>query len=239
MPSIHPSGRSVAIGASLLKLDVLYAIHRLVTRADLDNFFLTARIVLSQRDPALDLPESKRYAAGIYGKTRNHSAMLREGMCETLVLLAIHGNNLFRDRLGIDVEAHVNTTIRELLTPFAAETWASQRSDLPPYAEAAPDLFLDIVEQDVRSADPKILSLLKPASSGIFGGGCPRSGLLWALELLAWKPERLARVAGVLARLSEPKIDDNWSNKPERSRNDLPVMDAANGSHGRPALRRS
>ena len=114
------------------KLDVLYAIHRLVTRADLDNFFLTARIVLSERDPALDLPESKRYAAGIYGKTRNHSAMLREGMCETLVLLAIHGNNLFRDRLGIDVEAHVNTTIRELLTPFAAETWASQRRDPTP-----------------------------------------------------------------------------------------------------------
>jgi hypothetical protein len=33
-------------------------------------------------------------------------------------------------------------------------------------------LFLDIVEQDLKSADPQILSLLKPASSGIFGGGC-------------------------------------------------------------------
>ena len=60
------------------------------------------------------------------------------------------------------------------------------------YAEAAPDLFLDIVEQDLQSDDPKILSLLKPATTEMFGGGCPRSGLLWALELLAWKPERLA-----------------------------------------------
>ncbi len=199
------------------KLDVLYAIHRLVTRADLENFFFTARIVLSERDPALDLPEDKRYMAGVYGKTRNHSAALREGMCETLVLLAIHGNNLFRDRLGMDVEGQVNVTVRELLTPFAAETWASQRSDLPLYAEAAPDLFLDIVEQDLRSNDPQILSLLKPSSTDMFGGGCPRSGLLWAMELLAWKPERLAQVASVLARFSEPKIDDNWSNKPENS----------------------
>jgi addiction module HigA family antidote len=77
------------------KLDVLYATHRLVTAGDLEDFFLTARIVLDERDPALDLPESKRWAASIYGRTRNHSAALRNGMCETLVLLAIHGNNLF------------------------------------------------------------------------------------------------------------------------------------------------
>jgi addiction module HigA family antidote len=199
------------------KLDVLYATHRLVTCADLENFFLTARLVLSERDPALDLPEEQRYAARIYGKTRNHSAALREGMCETLVLLAIHGNNLFRERLGYDVEGHVNVSVRELLMPFAAETWASQKSDLPHYAEAAPDLFLDIVEQDLKGNDPKILALLKPASTEIFGGGCPRSGLLWALELLAWKPERLPRVAAILARMCETKIDDNWINKPENS----------------------
>jgi addiction module HigA family antidote len=199
------------------KLDVLYAMHRLVTKDDLDNFFLTARIVLSERDPALDLPEDKRYMASLYGKSRNHSDALREGMRETLVLLAIHGNNLFRERLGIDVEALVDVTIRELLMPFAAETWASQRRDLPRYAEAAPDCFLDIVSQDLKSSDPQILALLKPASVEVFGGGCPRSGLLWALELLAWKPERMPIVANILARMSEIKIDDNWSNKPENS----------------------
>ena len=199
------------------KLDVLYAIHRLITRADLENFFLTARIVLSERDPALDLPEDRRLVAAIYGKTRNHSVALRTGMCETLVLLAVHGNNLFRERLGYDAEVQVNATVRDLLMPFSAETWASQKGDLPLYAEAAPDLFLDIIEQDLETDDPKILSLLKPASTEIFGGGCPRSGLLWALELLAWKLERLPRVAALLARMSAVEIDDNWANKPEGS----------------------
>ena len=37
------------------------------------------------------------------------------------------------------------------------------------------------------------------------------------VRAVGMEAERLARVAGVLARLSEPKIDDNWSNKPERS----------------------
>jgi hypothetical protein len=196
---------------------VLYGINRLVTSQDLDNFFFTARLVLSERDPSLDLPEDQRYAASIYGKTRDHSAVLREGICETLVLLAVHGNNLFRERLGMDVKAHVNSIVSELLTPFNPETWASQRSDLPRYAEAAPDQFLDILEGDLESDDPKILSLLRPASSDLFGGGCPRSGLLWALEVLAWNAERLPRVANVLARLSEPHIEDNWQNKPENS----------------------
>jgi addiction module HigA family antidote len=213
-PPVWSVGRYRGVAS---KIDVFYGIRRLVTRQDLENFFFTARLVLSERDPSLDLPEEQRYAASIYGKTRDHSAALRDGICETLVLLAVHGNNLFRDRPGVDVEAQVNVIVRELLTPFNAETWASQRSDLPRYAEGAPDQFLDILEGDLKSDDPKILSLLKPVSSTLFGGGCPRTGLLWALELLAWHPERLARVARLLARLSEPHIEDNWQNKPENS----------------------
>ena len=199
------------------KLDVLYGVHRLVTSQDLEKFFFIARIVLSERDPSLDLPEEERYAASLYGKTRDHSAGLRNSICETLVVLAVHGNNLFKDRLGIDVTAQVGVVIRDLLTPITVDTWASQRNDLPRFAEAAPDQFLDILECDLDSSDPMILALLKPASTELFGGGCLRSGLLWALEILAWKPERLLRVASLLARLSEPKIEDNWVNKPDNS----------------------
>ena len=198
------------------KIDALYATCNHVTPQDLKHFFFTAQYVLSEEDPALGLPEEDRPFANLYGKTRNHSAALREGICETLVLLAVHGNNLFQDRLGINVEAQVNVVVRGLLTPLKAATWASQQHDLPRYAEAAPDLFLDILEDDLDTDSPQILALLKPVGSGVFGG-CPRSGLLWALESLAWKPERLLRVASILARLSEHEIADNWVNKPENS----------------------
>ena len=108
-----------------------YGIRSSVTSDDLEKFFFIARVVLSERDPSLDLPEDQRYAASIYGKTRDHSRALRDSICETLVLLAVHGNNLFRERLGVDVEGQVNVLIRELLTPPKAKTWASQRGDLP------------------------------------------------------------------------------------------------------------
>ncbi len=198
------------------KIDAFFAVHGAVTQRDLDDFFFAAEIVLSEKDPALDLPEDKRWAAGIYGKTRDHSAVLRQGICETLVILAVHGNNLFNERLGINVEAKVDALIRRLLTPMTQEKLFSQSDNLPMYAEAAPNEFLAILEEDSKAPEPQIYALMAPAGSGIFAG-CPRTGLLWALENLAWKPEQLLRVSFVLAKLAERKIDDNWVNKPDNS----------------------
>jgi hypothetical protein len=199
------------------KIDALFAIADFVTQQHIDLFFLAAEYVLSEDDPALELPEDKRPFASLYGKVRDHSAILRNGVCETLVLLAVHGNALFFERLGVDLQARVGQLIAKLLTPFTAQALHSHNRDLPNYAEAAPDVFLDLIEQDLRSDEPVVFELLRPADSSLFGGGCPRTGLLWALECLAWKPERLLRVAKILAALSRRKIDDNWHNKPEET----------------------
>lgn len=195
------------------KVDALYALSRFVTEQQLSDFLLLAEYVLSESDPALDLPEDQRWAAGMYGKLRDHSAALRNGVCETLVVLSIHGDALFRDRLGFEAGARVALVIRRLLTPLTLEKLLSQDRDLPNYAEAGPDELLSLLEADLRKQEPEVLGLLKPVNSGLFGG-CPRTGLLWALECLAWKPQNLGRVCALLARLSRTPIDDNWANKP-------------------------
>jgi hypothetical protein len=199
------------------KIDALFAIARMITTADLERFFVAAEYVLSELDPALELPEDNRWAAALYGKKRDYSGALREGVCETLVILSVHGNNLFRSRLGIDVEGHVAVLVRKLLTPLTLEKLLSQDSNLPSYAEAAPNEFLRIIEEDLQSNVPVVLGLLKPVDRGSFLAWPSRTGLLWALECLAWKPENLPRVSAILAQLSRPKIDDNWANKPDAS----------------------
>ena len=194
------------------KIDALFAVGGYVTGKDLDDFFLLAEYVLSETDPALDLPESKRWSAALYGKVRDHSAALREGVRETLVLLSVHGDHLFRERPGIDVEARVSLLVRNLLTPLTLDKLLSHEDDLPRYAEAAPEEFLNLIEADLRQPDPAVLGLLKPVESGMFGSRCSRAGLLWALECLAWK--HLGRVSMILAQLSRTVIDDNLANKP-------------------------
>ena len=193
------------------RIDAVFAVNKRVSKPDLDNFFDLAERVLSESDPALELTEEKRWAAGLHGKVREHSTALRQGICETLVILSVHGNNLFQDRLGIDVEAHVASLIRKLLTPLSLDKLLSHDKDLPRYAEAAPEVFLALLEADLQKRQPVVLGLLKPHESGSLGSPT-RTGLLWALECLAWK--HLGRVSLILAQLSRTVINDNWTNKP-------------------------
>ena len=195
------------------KIDALFAITPWMTEKDVVDFVEFAEIVLSESDPALDLPEHQRWVAGLYGKVREHSNALRTGVCETLVMLSVHGNALFRDRLGIDVAAHVAALIKRLMTPFTSDKLRSHDRDLPGYAEAAPNEFLTMVEEDLMRPEPALQELLKPAGATVFEHPA-RTGLLWALERLAWNPRNLMRAVNILARLSQTKIDDNWVNKP-------------------------
>ena len=61
------------------RLDALFATAPFVTATDLDHVFRVAEDVLSETDPALDLPESERWMAAVHGKLRDHSNALRRG----------------------------------------------------------------------------------------------------------------------------------------------------------------
>jgi len=198
------------------KIDTLFAIDGAVTLSDLNHFFDIAKLVLGEDDPALDLPERDRWAAAIHGKKREFSSALREGISETLVLLAVHGKNLFGKRLGFDGEVAAAQLVRELLEPLEIRKLEANDRDLPLYAEAAPKEFLSIIERDLRSERPCILSLLHPVAAGLFASP-KRTGLLWALEGLAWNPAHFPRIVKILGQLAEIKISDNWANKPINS----------------------
>jgi addiction module HigA family antidote len=199
------------------KIDLLFAVAGSLTTHDLKRYLESAKRVLGEDDPRLDLPEGERWAASIYGKSREFSAALRAGVSETLVLLAVHGNHLFRTRLGFDCEVAVAQLVRELLTPLKTRILEANDHDLTAYAEAAPEELLSILEEDLKTDYPESYGLLRPAGTDVFGTGCPRTGLLWALEGLAWNPSTLPRAALILAQLAEIEINDNWGNKPVSS----------------------
>lgn len=106
--------------------------------------------------------------------------------------------------------------VRRLLTPFTSDKLRSHEGDIPGYAEAAPEEFLGLLEADLERPKPLLQELLKPVGPHFFDHPV-RSGILWALERLAWNPQTLMRVVLILARLSEKNIDDNWTNKPINS----------------------
>ena len=194
------------------KMDALFAAGRYISDQQIDTFFLLAEYVLSETDPALELSEDERWMASIYGKVREHSANLRKEICETLVILATHGNDISR-RPYMGIERRVTELIEGLLNPFNAENLYSYKGDLPNFAEAAPRKFLNLLENDLRSECPAIFDLFLVEGSPMFGGS-NHTGLLWALERLAWNPVNLMRVVDVLARLCSVGIARNVGNTP-------------------------
>lgn len=198
------------------KVDSLYGVQAWISVDQIQRFLEVAEIVISERDPALDLPEDKQWAAVVYGKAREISSPLRKGVAESLVLLAIHGNVLFRGRFEPDLEYEIASLVRRVLKPLTAEKLRSHHSHLPLYAEAAPEAFLKILERDLSGSQPVLATLMKPQGDFIFAQS-ERVGLLWALELLAWCPEWLDRVVALLAKLAEIEPDDNLANKPSGS----------------------
>ena len=195
------------------KIDALFAINPWMTAKGITDFVDFAEYVLSECDPALELPPDQRWAAGLYGKVREHSNALRTGICETLVMLSVHGNALFRDRLGIGAARRVADLVKRLLRPFTSDKLQSHERDLPEYAEVAPAEILSLLEEDLKRPEPALQELLMPAGANVFEHPAS-TGILWALERLAWDPRTLMRVVIILARLSRTKIHDNWLNKP-------------------------
>jgi len=181
----------------------------------LDLLQSLAVTVLREKDPKFDLPAEDRPSAQIYQKVLTYSQSLRSGLAESLALLGSYPRTLTSASFG-----KPNTTailaVREILNNVDWVLWASLNDVLPLLAEAAPKEFLDAVEEALGKTPCPFDELFAQESSGTFGATYI-SGLLWALETLAWDPEHLIRVVCILGGLDVRDPGGNWANRPSNS----------------------
>ena len=196
--------------------DAFLAVGPYISAKHLDAFREAAHEVLSELDPRFELEASERYAASIHGKNRQYSDRLRRGIAQALCLISIRLNSVGGD----DGEAQSGALVRQVLKNVGEEGWigwASSSDILPWLAEAAPTQFLEAVERTLRD-HPETFSQLMTDEDGFSGmGACLHSGLLWALEALAWFPEYLPRAALALAGLAAVDPGGRWGNRPQGS----------------------
>jgi len=191
-----------------------------LSNEDLDRFQKAAVLVLGERDPRFDLPKEERYLANIKGKVLKYSSSLRKGMAETLALLGSRPNALSSCSQG-KAELVAKLTVHELLKDADWVMWASLDSHLPLLAEAAPTEFQDAVEAALSHPTASPFSeVFAQEGSGIVGWN-HMTGLLWALETLAWHPDHLMRVTMLLGELAAIDPGGNWANRPANSLTDI------------------
>ncbi len=188
-----------------------------ITDDDLDRFQTMAINVLGERDPQFDLPKEERFFASIRGKALTHSSLIREGVAETLALIGSRPKPLTLCSTG-KAETTAVLVVRDLLHEASWDRWASLDSLMPLLAEAAPDEFLDAVESCLVNLDKTPFhKIFAEEGGGGVDGRNYMSGLLWALEALAWSPELLSRVSVVLADIASFDPGGNWANRPLNS----------------------
>ena len=182
---------------------------------NLDRLEQCAVSVLTERDPQFDLPVEERYLASIHGKVLKHSPELRQGLAESLALLGNKPDDL------IYCSQHKPETVailavREIFADADWVLWGSLNNLLPVLAEAAPDEFLKIVENALQQTPCPFDELFSQEGDG-FNGGNYLTGLLWALETLAWDKQLLVRVCVILGELAAHDPGGSWVNRPANS----------------------
>jgi hypothetical protein len=190
-----------------------------LTKNDFDLLHKSSNEILSEINPAFELIPARRYMAPIYGKNREFSGWIREGIIQSLILTSILGDKLQFDLL-LKSELWVDKIIAELLCTDNPLVWKSFEDKLPLIAEASPISFLDAIEKHFSIEKNPIESLFEE-DPGFLTARSYHTGLLWALESLAWFPQYLSRVSLILAKLSVIDPGGSLSNRPINSLSEI------------------
>ena len=186
------------------KEDTWRLLAKHVTAEELRLFCEVSEEVLLEQDPQRGMDFGEKVLADVEGKQRKYSTSLRTGIADSLALLGALGSDSdVQTGDASDVAQYAANCVRQILS----EAFASPKIllDLAPHlkslAEAAPDVFLELVEKDLANDDPGTLVLFE-GESGLMSTNYDYPQLLWALEYLAWSPKYFPRVAMVLATLA-------------------------------------
>ena len=180
--------------------------------ANLENVAVS---VLSERDPKFKLPAQDRYAAQVYGAVPKHSHELRKGLAESLALLGSQHSDL-RHCSWPGPKTVAALAVRRIFQNADWVQWGSLDRLLPTLAEASPDEFLKSVENGLQLQPCPFDEFFIQEEQSLLGENLI-TGLLWALESLAWHEEYLVSVCIILGNLASRDPGGSWANRPANS----------------------
>ena len=191
-----------------------------LTDSDIQQFADVVRDVLGAPLPATELPPEEQWRAPLLDLVPKESETLREALAETLALMGSRSDVVelcgghHGQRIADGIVSRLVTAAND---DESGRLWASLSNLLPLLAEAAPDVFLGAVD-GASSSDRSMVQLFTdaPDRDPMFTNS-PHTGLLWALETLAWSPEYVGRVAHIVARLAKIDPGGRLSNRPNAS----------------------
>lgn len=170
--------------------------------------------ILSEINPALDLPIDERYMANIYKKSRAYSATIRTGVANGMAMLA-NNQDILRKCSANKIANTANNTVYRLLSDNQnSKLWMSITDNASLIAQASPVQFLSRLESTLKiKNDNPIATGIKESLGDSFFQPDYMTGLYWALADLSWDKKYFSRASLVLAKIATLEIDQTENKK--------------------------
>lgn len=194
-------------------LDLWTNLSFLLTPKDFENLQECFELAFRSGNPTIE-PEDKNSFSAYFSKRKKYSNWSREGLVQSLILIG-RLNEIKISNLK-NPQNFVDALIFELLNNASGEMWISVDHELPLIAEASPESFLNAVKKSLAKEQPEIMDMFLE-KDGFIDKTSHHTGLLWALESLAWLPEYLLDSSLVLLILSRLDPGGRLSNRPSNS----------------------
>jgi hypothetical protein len=212
-----------AVWAVRAPVDMFVYVAHLITNTDWARLKETAKKVLSEVDPSLELPPGERMYARLRNKVLTHSSWLRDGITTTLLILAALGAENETLINGGSTQDFVDQLVADI--PGLRDDYrviASLSAQLPMLMEASPVPLFLALEHLLEGDGAKLKPIFRDTKdqNWLFGSS-PHTGLLWGLEVAGQDPQLLPRAADILARLAEIDPGGTHTNRPLNSLRDL------------------
>lgn len=143
------------------------------------------------------------------------SHSIRDGLCQTLVVLAVYGDKFGLGKVA-DPQIFVNKTVEDLLCRGQTKNWGKWGRYLPFLAEASPSSFLTAVENALDTNNEAIINIF--ANDDVsYTQSLNSRGVIGAIECIIVDAEFLLRSTFILVRLAKLHLGAREKNPALRS----------------------
>jgi hypothetical protein len=150
-----------------------------------------------------------------FNREKTFSTWGREGLIQSLILIGLYGEGLKIPNIPTP-QLWVDYLIHSLLFKAQGLLWASLDHEMPLISEASPNSFFESIYESLAQEKPPIMEIFVE-KNGFISPTSYHTGLLWALEGLAWMPEYLYNASLVFLKLSSLDPGGNLVNRPINS----------------------
>jgi hypothetical protein len=192
--------------------DVWNYAGKYLNNGNLDCFRNHFSNLFSYSSEKFKLPSDERPFMQFRGYSERYSSEITKGALSTLIIFSVYDKKLGLLSTG-SLSLYVDSLLRNTLRKSDINILRTFSGNLEKFAEASPRIFFDYVESNTDS----LVQSLFTEEKGWFTNISYHTGLLWALEALAWLPDYFSRSVLLLAKLNEVDPGGTISNRPINS----------------------